>query len=162
MHATGVTASCVLLFACVCLNSQSCRVLEADALAPLVRLRELRLEDNLIRSLSITPPAAAVAPGSPMSQSAAGGDNSGLAGLLPSLCVLQLSGNRLMDLAELDRLALLPSLLEVTLAGNPLARKQVGVVMYGTASNAQRCIQWCSVQERSCICSVAKWPDHGM
>jgi hypothetical protein len=39
--------------------------------------------------------------------------------------LLQLSGNRLMDMAELDRLALVPSLLEVSLAGNPLARKQV-------------------------------------
>jgi hypothetical protein len=105
-------------------------VLEADALAPLLRLRELRLDDNLIRSLAITPTAAA-APGSPMSQSAAGGgDSSGLAGLLPSLCVLQLSGNRLMDMVELDRLALLPSLLEVTLAGNPLARKQVCMLVY--------------------------------
>jgi hypothetical protein len=42
--------------------------------------------------------------------------------------MLQLAGNRLMDMAELDRLALLPALLEVALAGNPLARKQVGPV----------------------------------
>ncbi|WIA10534.1 hypothetical protein OEZ85_010722 [Tetradesmus obliquus] len=102
------------------------RVLEADALAPLVRLRELRLEDNAIRSLCITPAAAAAVPSSPSLVAVAGdGSSSSLGGLLPSLCVLQLAGNRLMDMAELDRLALLPGLLEVALAGNPLARKQV-------------------------------------
>lgn len=107
-----------------------CRVLEADALAPLVRLRELRLEDNAIRSLCITPAAAAAVPSSPSLVAVAGdGSSSSLGGLLPSLCVLQLAGNRLMDMAELDRLALLPGLLEVALAGNPLSRKQVGSVI---------------------------------
>lgn len=97
-------------------------MLEADALVPLVRLRELRLDDNQIKSLAL----AALVPGSPAIPSA-DSDGSSFAGCMPSLCVLHLAGNRLADLGELERLAALPSLLEVSLAGNPLVRKQVSI-----------------------------------
>ena len=61
-------------------------------------LRELRLEENQLRTCA--------------------GVQS-----LPRLQLLYLSSNRLMDLAEIQHIAMLPSLLELILSGNPLARK---------------------------------------
>ncbi|KAF8068426.1 LRRC9 [Scenedesmus sp. PABB004] len=73
--------------------------LDGEALAPLARLRELRLEDNALRSLG------------------------GLGGALRGLTALHLGGNRLADAADLDRLGALPRLADVSLAGNPLASR---------------------------------------
>jgi hypothetical protein len=87
------------------------RVFEPEALSSCVRLQELRLEDNLIRSIN-PPSSSAAAP-------------AGLGGCLPALRVLRLASNRMMDAAECaQRLADIPCLEEVTLAGNPFVRKQ--------------------------------------
>lgn len=85
-----------------------CRVLEPEALSTLVRLQELRLDDNLIRSIAPAAPAS-------------GGGGA----YLPQLRILQLSNNRLADAADCaQKLASLPSLAEVAVAGNPFARRQ--------------------------------------
>lgn len=96
-------------------------------MSSLVRLQELRCEDNAIRSIS---PAVTVA--------------GGVGACLPQLRVLLLGGNRLMDAAEcIRRLSDAPMLEEVTVTGNPFARKQVrcsrghcGVCRLGDARNA--------------------------
>lgn len=90
-------------------------MLELETLSTLTRLQNLRLEDNLIKNLALPPAALA-------------GDSSSPVVCLPSLSLLQLAGNRLIDVADVDKLAALPGLTEVTLAGNPVAKKQVGLL----------------------------------
>lgn len=88
------------------------RVFEPEALSSCVRLQEVRLEDNLIRSIS-TPSSAAAGP-------------AGLGACLPALRVLRLASNRMMDAAECaQRLADIPCLEDVTLTANPFVRKQL-------------------------------------
>jgi hypothetical protein len=85
------------------------RFFEPEALSSCVRLQEVRLEDNLIRSIS--PPSSA--------------GPAGLGACLPALRVLKLGSNRMIDAGECaQRLADIPCLEEVTLAGNPFVRKQ--------------------------------------
>jgi hypothetical protein len=92
-----------------------CRVLEPDLCSQLVRLRELRLRDNSIRSIAL--PASC-------SQWERAGE--ALAACCPALVALDLSGNRLLDVPDcVDRLCALPCLQELWLCDNPLARKQV-------------------------------------
>lgn len=81
------------------LDNNRIRYIDSESLVGLPALRELRLEDNGLRSLCGLQPVAA------------------------SLASLHVSGNRIVDLIEIDRLAALPALLEVTLTGNPLTRK---------------------------------------
>lgn len=90
----------------------TCRVLEPEALSGLVRLQELRLDDNLIRT---------IAPGTTT--------NGGIGSCLPALHVLHLTNNRLMDASECaQKLACIPRLLEVSVGGNPFARKQASML----------------------------------
>ncbi|CAN0113390.1 unnamed protein product [Ectocarpus sp. 6 AP-2014] len=63
-------------------------------------LRKLRLEDNGLRVLS-----------------------PGLGASTPALLSLSLAQNRLSDPAELDRLGALPNLMELSVCGNPMARR---------------------------------------
>ncbi|KAG1679410.1 hypothetical protein FOA52_007701 [Chlamydomonas sp. UWO 241] len=81
------------------LDRNRIRAIDADALAGLPSLRELRLEENGLRSLS---------------------------GLhhCTSLQALHLGCNRVAEASDLDRLEALVSLVEVTLASNPVSRKQ--------------------------------------
>ncbi|KAJ1635215.1 hypothetical protein T492DRAFT_836248 [Pavlovales sp. CCMP2436] len=76
------------------------RAIDPDALAPLISLIELRLDENALRSLE------------------------GL-GPLPSLELLSIGSNRLADVSELDRLSHLNCLRAVTCAANPVCRKQL-------------------------------------
>jgi hypothetical protein len=77
-------------------------VFEPEVCSSLVRLQELRLEDNLIKSISPAPATA-----------------------LPQLRVLHVGGNRLLDGVQCcQRLTSLPVLLELAVAGNPFTRKQ--------------------------------------
>jgi len=106
-------------------------VVHPDALSTLVRLTELRLDDNCIRSLAWEAPAAGGAQHESTTAAATGPAQSPTGSVrpgqvLPQLVVLQLRGNRLADTAELEKLGALPNLLEVSLAGNPVARREVG------------------------------------
>lgn len=106
-----LTISCaaVVLPACACLRYLGSRVLDPEVFSSLVRLQELRLEENAIRSINPAAPGAG-----------------GMGACLPQLRVLLLGSNRMMDAAEcVRRLADIPLLAEVTVAGNPFARKQV-------------------------------------
>lgn len=71
-----------------------------NALHGLGSLRKLRLEDNGLRTLS-----------------------AGLGASTPALLSLSLAQNRLSDPAEIDRLGALPNLMELSLGGNPMARR---------------------------------------
>ncbi|KAG2444570.1 hypothetical protein HXX76_001315 [Chlamydomonas incerta] len=81
------------------LDRNRVRYLDPEQLLGVPRLRELRLEENGLRSLS------------------------GLHPLARSLQALHVGSNRISEPADLDRLTVLTGLLEVTLAGNPIARK---------------------------------------
>lgn len=95
------------------------RVLDPEALAGLMRLQELRVEDNVIRGLA-----------APVGGGGTGG---------PQLRVLHLGRNRLVDATDCaQKLASMPSLLEVSVAGNPFARKQVGVLYKETCCPVMR------------------------
>ena len=74
--------------------------LEPDAFAGLGNLRVLRMEENGLRSLAHFD-------------------------ALVSLRALHLGGNRVGEVSELEKLAPLAELGELTLAGNPVTRKQV-------------------------------------
>ncbi|CAM9408115.1 unnamed protein product, partial [Laminaria digitata] len=63
-------------------------------------LRKLRLEYNGLRTLS-----------------------PGLAASTPALMSLSLAQNRISDSSELDRLGVLPNLMELSVCGNPMARR---------------------------------------
>lgn len=65
----------------------------------LINLRKLRLEYNGLRTLS-----------------------PGLAASTPALMSLSLAQNRISDSSELDRLGVLPNLMELSVCGNPMAR----------------------------------------
>ncbi|CAM9822517.1 unnamed protein product [Scytosiphon promiscuus] len=71
-----------------------------SALNGLGNLRKLRLEDNGLRVLS-----------------------PGLGSSTPALLSLSLAQNRLSDPSELDRLGALPNLMELSVCGNPMARR---------------------------------------
>ncbi|CAM9265882.1 unnamed protein product, partial [Hapterophycus canaliculatus] len=71
-----------------------------SALHGLGNLRKLRLEDNGLRVLS-----------------------PGLGASTPALLSLSLAQNRLSDPSELDRLGALPNLMELSVCGNPMARR---------------------------------------
>lgn len=71
-----------------------------SALSGLGNLRKLRMEDNGLRVLS-----------------------PGLGAATPALLSLSLAQNRLSDPAELDRLGALPNLMELSVCGNPMARR---------------------------------------
>jgi len=106
-----------------------CRVLEPEALSTLVRLQELRLDDNLIRSIAPAAPAS-------------GGGGA----YLPQLRILQLGNNRLADAADCaQKLASLPSLAEVAVAGNPFARRQASCSQYFCSLAAV----WCTKRLRA-------------
>ncbi|KAG2449146.1 hypothetical protein HYH02_005893 [Chlamydomonas schloesseri] len=81
------------------LDRNRVRYLDSDQLCGVPRLRELRLEENGLRSLS------------------------GLQPLARSLQALHVGSNRINEPADLDRLTLLTGLVELTLAGNPISRK---------------------------------------
>lgn len=82
------------------LDKNRIKYLDAGSFVGLVALRELRMQENGLRSLSNFQ-------------------------TLESLQVLALGYNRISDLPELDKLATLPSLTELWLANNPVARKQL-------------------------------------
>lgn len=75
------------------------KFVDADGFSGLTNLRELRLEENGLRSLSNFN--------------------------LPNLQSLYLGLNRVNDLAELDKLSSIPFLMELSLNSNPVARKQL-------------------------------------
>jgi hypothetical protein len=76
------------------------KVLDAGSFAGFANLRVLRMEENGLRSLAHFD-------------------------ALVSLRALHLGGNRVGEVAELEKLASLAELGELTLAGNPVTRKQV-------------------------------------
>ncbi|KAJ1494090.1 hypothetical protein T484DRAFT_1766595, partial [Baffinella frigidus] len=82
------------------LDKKKVRHVEPGALAPLVNLRELRMEENGLKSLANIGP-------------------------LPRLHALHLGSNRVADINDLDKIASLPSVLDLTLSNNPLSRKQL-------------------------------------
>eukprot|EP00742_Colponemidia_sp_Colp-10_P007673 GILJ01008271.1.p1 GENE.GILJ01008271.1~~GILJ01008271.1.p1 ORF type:complete len:1377 (+),score=161.86 GILJ01008271.1:344-4132(+) len=82
------------------LDKNRIRALEPHSFVNLHQLRELRLEENGLRSLSFFLP-------------------------LPRLQSLFLAFNRITDVGELEKLAELPMLVELTLSSNPVARKQL-------------------------------------
>eukprot|EP00898_Chlorokybus_atmophyticus_P004184 jgi/Chlat1/4767/Chrsp308S04732 len=84
------------------LDRNCVRGMEAGSMRGLGNLRELRLEDNGMRTL------AHIGVGAPRLRS------------------LHLGGNRIADVVELDHLAACTELLELNFANNPIARKQVG------------------------------------
>ena len=75
------------------------KFVDVDGFTGLTNLRELRLEENGLRSLSNFN--------------------------LPNLQSLYLGLNRVNDMAELDKLGSIPFLMEINMASNPLARKQL-------------------------------------
>lgn len=82
------------------LDRNRIKYIDPNALSNQVSLRELRLEENGLRSLAHLGP-------------------------LPRLHSLHLGCNRVSDVVELDKLAELDSLTELSLSNNPVARKQV-------------------------------------
>jgi hypothetical protein len=82
------------------LDKNKVRHVEPGALQGLVNLRELRMEENGLKSLAHIGP-------------------------LPRLHALHLGANRVADMNDLDRIAALPAVLDLTLANNPVARKQL-------------------------------------
>ena len=71
----------------------------SSSFSGLSNLRKLRLEYNGLRTLS-----------------------PGLAASTPALMSLSLAQNRISDSLELDRLGVLPNLMELSVCGNPMAR----------------------------------------
>ena len=69
--------------------------------------------------------AEAAAPAGVGSSTSSTGASPRGGGTLSRLLVLKLAGNRLNDIGDLERLAAVSSLEELTLAGNPLSRKSV-------------------------------------
>ena len=82
------------------LDRNRVKLLDAGAFAGLANLRVLRMEENGLRSLAHFD-------------------------ALVSLRALHLGGNRVGEVSELEKLASLAELGELTLAGNPVTRKQV-------------------------------------
>ena len=82
------------------LDKNKIRHVDFGALLSLVNLRELRVEENGLKSLSNFSP-------------------------LPRLQALHLGSNRIADMSDMDKLTVLPCLLDCTLANNPIARKQL-------------------------------------
>jgi Leucine-rich repeat (LRR) protein len=80
------------------LDNNRLKALDASALARLPALRELRVEGNGLRRLR---PAAT----------------------LPALRALHAGGTRVSDVAEVAPLAAAPRLVDLALAGSPLARQ---------------------------------------
>jgi hypothetical protein len=88
--------------------------LDTDCLCGLRRLRELRCEENIVKTV---------------------GQLSGLV----SLRCLHLAHNRMADLQEVEKLASIGGLAELTLVNNPVGRKQVrGLRIWGLLG-AGRC-----------------------
>lgn len=81
------------------LDKNRIKFVDVDGFSGLTNLRELRLEENGLRSLSNF--------------------------TLPNLQSLYLGLNRVNDMAELDKLSSIPFLMELNMASNPLARKQL-------------------------------------
>ncbi|GLC71381.1 hypothetical protein PLESTF_001109300 [Pleodorina starrii] len=81
------------------LDRNRIRYIDMDALQGLPRLRELRLEENGLRSLH------------------------GFHPVCRTLQALHVGSNRISEPADLERLSALSGLMELTLAGNPLSRK---------------------------------------
>lgn len=82
------------------LDRNRIKYVDAGSFAPLNSLRELRMEENGLRSLSNIAD-------------------------LQRLQALHLGYNRVADTSEIDRLAGLTELLEISLVNNPVVRKQV-------------------------------------
>ncbi|XP_063080259.1 leucine-rich repeat-containing protein 9 [Engraulis encrasicolus] len=82
------------------LDQNRIRILTENSFASLVSLLELHLSENRLRELTHLHP-------------------------LPQLRRLFLGMNKLEDLAELEKLDILPSLIELSVAGNPMARRSL-------------------------------------
>ena len=82
------------------LDRNKIKHLEPGSVRGLINLRELRLEENGLRTLDHFTP-------------------------LPKLQTLCLSSNRLLDIGELEKLAPLPALVNITVLNNAVARKQL-------------------------------------
>lgn len=109
------------------------RYIDADSLTSLVKLRELRIEDNGLRNL--------------LNLSA-----------LCSLSALHAGNNRIGEFAELDRLTVLPSLAHVTLNGNPVARKQVNEEP--VHDRGSRLWHVCHITVLGVCCNTFSLPNH--
>ena len=93
------------------LDRNRIKYIDPGALNPLNNLRELRIEENGLRSLSNI-------------------------GVTPQLQVLHLGYNRVSDTAELERLMGLTELMEISLVNNPVVRKQIyRAVLLGKVRN---------------------------
>ena len=82
------------------LDKNRIKSIDACSFPHLINLRELRIEDNGLKTLANLSP-------------------------LQRLQSIHMSSNRISDLAEMERLAYLPNLMEVNLVNNPVARKQL-------------------------------------
>ena len=82
------------------LDRNRIKYVDPNSFQGLVNLRELRMEENGLRSLSHLAP-------------------------LVRLQSLHLAQNRVVEVTELEKLAAHPDLIEVTLVSNPITRKQV-------------------------------------
>ena len=82
------------------LDKNRIRSFESNSLSGLVKLKDLRVEENGLRSLSNFP-------------------------VLPSLTVLSAAGNRISDVIELEKLCRVCDAREVSFANNPVTRKQL-------------------------------------
>uniref|UniRef100_A0A7S4J9U1 U2A'/phosphoprotein 32 family A C-terminal domain-containing protein n=1 Tax=Guillardia theta TaxID=55529 RepID=A0A7S4J9U1_GUITH len=82
------------------LDKNKIRHVEYGAFSPLKNLRELYIEENGLKSLSNFLP-------------------------LPKLQVLHVGSNRISEMSDIDKLSPLPAVVDLTLANNPVARKQL-------------------------------------
>ena len=82
------------------LDKNRIRSFEPNSLSGLLKLKDLRVEENGLRSLSNFP-------------------------VLPSLTVLSAAGNRISDVIELEKLCRVCDAREVSFANNPVTRKQL-------------------------------------
>mmetsp|Transcript_24462 Transcript_24462/g.61912 ORF Transcript_24462/g.61912 Transcript_24462/m.61912 type:complete len:537 (-) Transcript_24462:1523-3133(-) len=84
----------------LCLDKNKIRYLESGAFSGMINLRELHLSENGLRSICHLP-------------------------AFPRLHALHLACNRISDISELERLAYLTSLTNLSINNNPVARKQL-------------------------------------
>ena len=84
----------------LCLDKNRIRSLDPNSLSGLTMLKDLRMDDNGLRSLSNFP-------------------------ILPNLNILSFAGNRVNDIIELEKLCRVCDAKEISFCNNPVTRKQL-------------------------------------